>query len=235
LPPRQAWYLPIKGGLDFVVALILCIPAIPIIALAALAIKLTSRGSAFYSQIRLGKDGRPFRIYKLRTMFDNCESQSGPRWSVPGDPRITPLGWFLRKTHIDELPQLLNVLLGDMSLVGPRPERPEFFPDLEEALPTYRQRLQVKPGVTGLAQVQLPPDTDVNSVKKKLAHDLFYVRYLSLMLDLKLMLCTGFYALGVPFAVLSRLLFVPRSQTVEVEMTGQVPASSQPNRSRMAA
>lgn len=235
LPPRLAWYLPVKYSLDFAIALIFALPTLFVVLLAALVVKLTSRGPAFYTQVRLGKDGRPFNIYKIRTMVDNCESLTGPRWSIPGDPRITAVGWFLRKTHIDELPQLLNVLLGDMSLIGPRPERPEFVPELEAALPTYRQRLQVRPGVTGLAQVQLPPDTDVDSVRKKLAHDLFYVRFLNPLLDLKLFVCTAFYALGVPFAILSRVLFVPDSDAVEVEMIAQVPEAPDAPRSRMAA
>ncbi len=231
----MAWYLPVKYLLDFAVALLLSVVALPVILLAALLVKVTSRGPAFYTQVRLGKDGRPFTIFKLRTMIDNCESLTGARWSIPGDPRITPLGWFLRKSHIDELPQLLNVLRGDMSLVGPRPERPEFLPELEQALPTYRQRLQVRPGVTGLAQVQLPPDTDIESVGKKLAHDLFYIRYLNPLMDLKLIFCTAFYALGVPFAILSRVLFVPNSATVEAEMTTQVPKANNSPRQRVAA
>ena len=133
-------------------------------------------------------------------MIHNCESLTGPRWSMPGDPRITPVGWFLRRTHLDELPQLLNVLRGEMSLIGPRPERPEFVPELERELPGYTQRLAVRPGVTGLAQVQLPPDTDLDSVRRKLAHDLYYIRHVSPWLDLRLLVCTAFYALGVPFA-----------------------------------
>jgi lipopolysaccharide/colanic/teichoic acid biosynthesis glycosyltransferase len=234
LAPQLSWYLPIKHTLDFVFALLLCIPALPVLLLAALAIKLTSRGPVFYTQVRLGKDGRRFTIFKLRTMVDQCESLTGPRWSIPGDPRITAVGWFLRKSHIDELPQLLNVLRGEMSLVGPRPERPEFLSELEAALPTYRQRLQVRPGVTGLAQVQLPPDKDVGSVRQKLAHDLFYIRYLGPLLDIKLMICTGFYALGLPFAILSWLLFVPESARIEAAMTGQVP-EREPARARLAA
>src|SRR5207253_4196733 len=140
----------------------------------------------FYSQIRLGRGGKPFAIYKIRTMTHNCEKVSGAQWSTPGDARITPVGRFLRKTHLDELPQLWNVLRADMSLVGPRPERPEFVPKLEHALPRYRDRLAVRPGVSGLAQVQLPPDTDLASVRRKLAHDLFYVERMSFWLDLRI-------------------------------------------------
>src|SRR5262249_47367345 len=151
--------------LDFVAALLLAIPAAPVVALIALVVKLTSRGPAFYTQPRVGQNGRLFWIIKVRTMVDKCESLTGPRWSMPGDPRVTRVGWFLRVTHLDELPQLLNVLCGHMSLIGPRPERPEFVPELERELPAYRQRLLVRPGVTGLAQVQQGSDTDLDSVR----------------------------------------------------------------------
>ena len=192
--------------------------ALPLIAASALIVKLTSRGPAFYTQVRVGRGGRLFTIYKIRSMIHNCESLTGPRWSMPGDPRVTWFGWFMRTTHLDELPQLLNVLRGDMSLIGPRPERPEFFPELEHELPAYGQRLTVRPGVTGLAQVQLPPDTDLSSVRRKLAHDLYYVQHVNPLLDLRLLVCTAFYAFGVPFSLLSRLLGVPRSGVIERAM-----------------
>jgi lipopolysaccharide/colanic/teichoic acid biosynthesis glycosyltransferase len=148
-------------------------------------------------------------------MFHDCEKKSGPLWSVPGDPRITPLGRFLRRTHLDELPQLWNVLCGEMSLVGPRPERPEFVPELERAVPHYRDRLLVRPGVTGLAQVQLPADTDLASVRRKLAYDLYYIRYINVWLDLRLIGCTGVRMLGVPFHVLGRVFRLPHVHQVE--------------------
>jgi len=113
----------------------------PFVLLAALIVKLTSPGPAFYTQTRAGRFGKPFTIYKIRTMVDNCESLTGPRWSMPGDPRVTAFVRFLRVSHLDEMPQLLNVLCGDMSLIGPRPERPEFIPELERELPGYRGRL----------------------------------------------------------------------------------------------
>lgn len=119
--PRHSWYLPVKATLDLFTASLLAILALPLIAVAALLVRLSSRGPAFYTQKRVGQNGRLFTIYKIRTMVDNCESLTGPRWSVPGDPRVTMLGWFLRTTHLDELPQLLNVLRGEMSLIGPRP------------------------------------------------------------------------------------------------------------------
>jgi lipopolysaccharide/colanic/teichoic acid biosynthesis glycosyltransferase len=195
--------------LEFLAALALLVPVLPVIALAALLVKLTSRGPAFYSQTRLGGDGRPYAMYKLRTMAHNCEQGSGPRWATAHDPRVTPLGRFLRRTHIDEFPQLWNVLRGEMSLVGPRPERPEFLPHLERSVPHYHERLRVRPGITGLAQVHLPPDTDLASVRRKLAYDLHYVRHRGPGLDLKLVLCTGLSVVGVPLPVSCRLLRVP--------------------------
>jgi lipopolysaccharide/colanic/teichoic acid biosynthesis glycosyltransferase len=212
------WYPACKAVADFVVALLLCLPALPVVLLSALLVKLTSRGPAFYTQARVGRHGRLFTIFKIRTMVHNCESLTGPRWSIPGDPRVTPIGWFLRVSHLDELPQLLNVLLGEMSLVGPRPERPEFLPELERAYPVYPLRLEVRPGVTGLAQVQLPADSDLGSVRQKLSCDLYYVRHLSLWLDVRLLVCTAFYALGIPFRIAGRLLAIPATTLIEPRM-----------------
>ncbi len=203
------WYVVCKSTAEFLVALMLLILPAPLVVLTAALVKLTSRGPAFYSQLRLGKHGRPFLIFKLRTMYQNAERHSGACWSVKGDPRVTPLGRFLRKTHLDELPQLWNVLRGDMSLVGPRPERPEFVPMLERALPGYRDRLLVKPGVTGLAQVRLEADTDLESVRRKLRYDLHYIRRVGPWLDLRLIVCTAFHMMGVPYPVLGRLFALP--------------------------
>lgn len=204
--PRRAWYLPAKTVVEYLAALALAVPAVPVIVAAALLVKLTSRGPAFYTQTRVGRGGRTFTIYKLRTMVDKCESLTGPRWSMPGDPRITRLGHLLRKMHLDELPQLFNVLRGEMGLIGPRPERPEFFPELERAVPRYRERLAVLPGVTGLAQVQLPADTDVDNVRRKLAFDLHYIEHLGPLLDLRILFCTALYAAGVPVRLVRRCL-----------------------------
>ncbi|MFM8218713.1 MAG: sugar transferase, partial [Planctomycetaceae bacterium] len=140
--------------LDLVLSLVLLVLALPIMAVAAALVRCSSSGPAIYRQIRLGLGGRPFVIFKLRTMVDGAEKATGPVWSsgVGRDQRITPLGSFLRNTHVDELPQLFNVLMGQMSLVGPRPERPEFVEPLLDQLPGYAHRLRVLPGVTGLAQ-----------------------------------------------------------------------------------
>ncbi len=225
-PRIQSRYLAWKRALDFVCSLVLLILSAPVMILTAALVKWTSPGPAFYSQRRLGKNGRPFTILKLRTMYHNCESLTGPRWCVPGDPRVTPLGKFLRKSHLDELPQLLNILWGDMSLVGPRPERPEFLPELEATFPRYRERLAVRPGITGLAQVQLPPDVELTEVGHKLACDFFYTQKLSFWLDARLLGCTALYALGIPFRWTSRWLGVPTTNTVERELEEPVRAVS---------
>jgi len=179
-----------KGPIDRFIAAILFVPGLPVIALLALLVRLTSRGPGIYRQARVGKDGRRFMMYKIRTMRQDAEASSGPVWTKVHDPRITPLGKVLRKLHLDELPQLFNVLKGEMSLVGPRPERPEFVRVLAEAIPGYRIRLVVLPGVTGLAQVNLPPDTDITSVQRKLVLDCEYIERGGLLLDLRLMFCT---------------------------------------------
>ncbi len=236
LPRRFRGYLRVKYALDFCLACLLAIPTLPVVLFLALLVRLTSKGPAFYTQTRVGENGRLFTILKLRTMRHNCEALSGPLWSLPGDPRVTPLGWFLRLSHLDELPQLWNVLRGEMSLIGPRPERPEFVPKLEQALPTYRQRLNVRPGVTGLAQVLLPPDSDIESVRRKLAHDLYYIRELTPWLEFRLLLCTACYALAIPFRFTSRLVGLPTSQTIERVTRDLVPETpSVPQRTRLAA
>lgn len=233
LPRQNNWFLAVKSVFDFGMAIVLSIPAVPIVMLCALAVRLTSKGPAFYTQVRVGKDNRLFTIIKLRSMYFECESLTGPRWCIPGDPRVTPIGWLLRKTHLDELPQLINVLKGEMSLIGPRPERPEFVPDLERALPVYRQRLKVRPGVTGLAQVQLPPDTDVDSVRRKLAHDLYYIRNLSPWMDFRLLMGTALYALGMPFGTIGQLVGLPESEEIERSMRDII--AEPPGRQRMSA
>jgi lipopolysaccharide/colanic/teichoic acid biosynthesis glycosyltransferase len=188
--PRRPAYLLLKLVVEYAAAAVLLLAALPVIAVAGLLVKLTSRGPMFYVQIRVGKRGRRFRLMKLRTMVDNAEADTGPVWAGRNDPRVTPVGRILRATHIDEFPQLINVLLGQMALIGPRPERPEFVEDLREKIACYDQRLNVKPGITGLAQLILPPDTDFSSVRRKLVHDLYYVRFLGPWLDLRIFLVT---------------------------------------------
>ena len=153
-------------------------------------IRLESPGSAIYSQIRVGRFNRRFRIYKLRTMVSNAEEDGGAQWAKKGDVRVTRLGRMLRKTRIDELPQLWNILRGDMSLIGPRPERPEFVEELSEQIPFYSQRHLVTPGLTGWAQINYPYGASVNDALNKLTYDLYYVKKASLLLDLQILLRT---------------------------------------------
>jgi lipopolysaccharide/colanic/teichoic acid biosynthesis glycosyltransferase len=214
-PLGYSWYRPCKAALDFTLAFVMLIVLSPVILLTAMLVRLTSRGPAFYTQTRVGRDGRLFTIFKIRTMIHNCESLTGPRWSIPGDPRITPIGQFLRRTHLDELPQLINVLRGEMSLIGPRPERPEFTAKLERAIPAYPERLRVRPGVTGLAQVHLPGDTSLASVRIKLAHDLFYIQRLSPGLEIRILFCTLLRVLGVSYESIRRLSSIPSEEIVE--------------------
>jgi lipopolysaccharide/colanic/teichoic acid biosynthesis glycosyltransferase len=202
-------YGSIKPFLDVTLALAGLVISVPIIVICVIVVMLTSRGSAIYAQRRVGLGGKVFTIFKIRTMYQDCEQLTGARWSVPGDPRVTPVGRFLRFCHLDELPQLLNILRGDMSLVGPRPERPELVGQLERALPRYRERLAVRPGLTGLAQVQLPPDADLIGVRRKLAYDICYIEKMNFWLDSRLILATALKCLGVPFASIRHLLWLP--------------------------
>jgi len=199
---------------DPLLAAALLILFTPMLFAAMLLIKLTSRGPALYSQRRVGRHGRTFTLYKLRSMRHDCERHTGPRWATTDDPRVTPLGQFLRRTHLDELPQLWNVLRGEMGLVGPRPERPEFVAQLEKAIPRYRDREQVRPGLTGLAQVQIPPDVDVAGVRRKLACDLYYIESRGLWLDTRIMASTALKVIGVPCACSCRWLGIPSVEVV---------------------
>lgn len=186
-----------KAVLDRVLAAALLVLALPVLLGAMAAVRLTSRGPVIYTQTRLGRLGRPFTIFKLRTMCQDAESLTGPRWSLPGDPRVTPVGQVLRTLHLDELPQLWNVLKGEMSLVGPRPERPEIARELRKDVPGYDRRLAVKPGLTGFAQIHLPADETIESVRRKLVFDVFYVRRLGVAFDLYILVCTGLKVLGL--------------------------------------
>jgi len=189
-----------------------------------LGIRLTSRGPAIYRQKRVGLRGRVFAMFKLRSMHCDAEATSGPVWCSPsGDPRVTPLGYWLRRLHLDELPQLYNVACGEMALVGPRPERPEFVKILGEQIPGYMERLEVLPGITGLAQVNLPPDTDFDSVRRKLVLDQEYIQTANLMLDARIILCTVLRVLGLrgrraaSLLGLARVVELPAKQTPESE------------------
>ncbi|HVP11623.1 MAG TPA: sugar transferase, partial [Phycisphaerae bacterium] len=186
----------LKRVFDFVAAGIALVVSAPIMLLIAAVIRLESRGAAFYSQTRVGQGGRFFTLHKFRTMRDGAEA-NGSTWATPRDPRVTLVGRFLRKSRLDELPQLWNILRGDMSLVGPRPERPEFVGPLAALIPFYDERHLIKPGLTGWAQINYPYGSSIADARRKLQLDLYYVKHTSLELDLVILLRTlGTFFLG---------------------------------------
>jgi len=194
-----------------VFAAFLLVPVVPVIGMLIVLIRCTSRGPGILRQPRVGRHGAVYTMYKLRTMRCDAESATGPVWSTCKDARRTWLGRLLRIAHLDELPQLINVLKGDMSLVGPRPERPEFVNVLEEKVPGYSARLSVLPGITGLAQVNLPSDTNIASVQRKVRLDVEYIRTADLLLDVQIILCTFLKVFLIPSAWRIRLTGVDRS------------------------
>ncbi len=195
-------------ALNVVLAGVALFVALPLLVLIAIAIKLTSRGPILYTQERVGLDrripggdrahtgrvrdlgGRPFTIYKFRTMWLDAERSTGAVWATQNDPRITPVGRFLRQYRLDELPQLLNVMRGEMNIVGPRPERPTIFAELREHIAEYPRRQRAKPGITGLAQIHHHYDRDIDDVRTKVRYDLEYIRRRSVGEDLRIMLQT---------------------------------------------
>lgn len=190
-------YVRWQRAVDLALAILLLPVGLVVIGFLVLLVRLTSRGPGIYRQIRVGREGRTFRMYKIRTMRQDAEVGTGAVWAKKDDPRVTLIGRVLRDFHLDEFPQLFNVLKGDMSLIGPRPERPEFVHVLAEKIPGYLNRLAVRPGVTGLAQVNLEPDTDAESVRRKLLLDVEYIRHGSLWMDVRLLLCTFIHMLGI--------------------------------------
>ena len=179
-----------KRAVDIVAGVGGLVLSAPLMLVVGLAVKLTSRGPALFHQRRVGQDGRPFMVHKFRSMQVDAEAKSGPVWATGSDARVTPIGGILRRTRLDELPQLWNVLVGEMSLVGPRPERPEFVSSLTEQIPFYGQRHVVKPGVTGWAQVSYTYGASVEDAMEKLQYDLFYIKHLSIAFDLFIILKT---------------------------------------------
>lgn len=184
-----------KKVFDIVAAAFGMVFAAPIIALTGLLIKAVSPGPIFYKQLRVGKDGHVFHIYKLRTMRLDAEKVTGPTWARENDPRLIKYGKLIRKAHLDELPQLFNVLKGEMSIVGPRPERPIFVDELSKKISDYQKRLHVKPGITGLAQVVHKYDETIQDVKKKVKYDLLYIKKMCFLCDLRILFLTVFVAL----------------------------------------
>ena len=168
---------------NLLVATAIALPALPIVILTAIAVRLSSPGPVFYRQTRVGMEGALFTLYKFRSMRQDAEAATGAVWATKDDPRVTKIGRVLRKTRIDELPQLFNVLRGEMSIVGPRPERPEFVKELSEQIPYYRQRHCVRPGITGWAQINYKYGDTTEDTISKLEYDLFYIKNMSLSLD----------------------------------------------------
>ncbi len=188
------WEESLKRILDVSVASVVLVVGMPFWMLIGMIIKLESDGPVIYRQERVGKDGMVFPILKFRTMRKDAE-KAGPQWAGKQDPRVTRTGKILRKLHLDEIPQAWNVLKGDMSLVGPRPERPVFVAQLSKEIPLYSRRLKVRPGITGWAQVKHTYDETIDDVRKKVQYDLFYIENMSLRMDFKIMLSTVYHML----------------------------------------
>ncbi|WP_137598048.1 sugar transferase [Paucilactobacillus kaifaensis] len=182
----HSWYIPVKSLFDFVMALFIGIVTLPIVLITIIAIKLESKGPAFYRQVRVGLMGKHITVTKLRSMYTDAE-KGGAQWADKNDSRVTQVGKFIRKTRIDELPQLWNVIKGDMSLIGPRPERPEFTEQFAHTYPGFEQRLRIKPGLSGYAQVHGGYDIDPG---EKARLDRYYIDNISVTMDTQIFLDT---------------------------------------------
>jgi sugar transferase (PEP-CTERM system associated) len=188
---RTSWFVnSVKRSFDVAVSLLFLLATAPVIIATALAIKLEGKGPIFYVQERVGLNGRTFPLMKFRSMSVNAETE-GPKWAAVNDQRITRTGAFIRKTRIDEIPQVINVLRGNMSFIGPRPERPFFVETLSQEIPYYGERHRVKPGISGWAQINYPYGASVEDARQKLTYDLYYVKNHSLFLDLVILLQTA--------------------------------------------
>lgn len=190
-----------------VLAAFLMIPILPIIAALVAIVRLTSKGPGIYRQERVGLNGETFTLYKIRSMRIDAEAKTGAVWAKKKDPRVIWIGTFLRWSHLDELPQLFNVLRGEMTFIGPRPERPIFVEDLATKIPRYRERLNIHPGVTGLAQVTRPADASLDTVREKLTMELAYMRETGnhRFLDAKIIFATALKMMGFPLEQTKRL------------------------------
>lgn len=208
---EEAPYHRRKRLFDILLASVALVALLPVFLLVAIAVRLDSRGPVLYEQERVGINrrrgqgptpirgnrrrrvsyGRPFTIYKFRSMVSDAEKHTGPVWAQDRDPRCTRVGTFLRRSHLDEIPQLLNVLRGEMGMVGPRPERPQLFGDLVAQIPEYALRCRTLPGITGIAQIKNGYDDSLQSAARKVQYDLYYIRKGSALLDLKIMMATA--------------------------------------------
>jgi lipopolysaccharide/colanic/teichoic acid biosynthesis glycosyltransferase len=197
MPLARRRYLHRKYKIERAIGFGLLVPAAPVILGICLIVKLTSRGPGLYRQVRVGHNGQEYEILKIRTMRTDAESDGVARWCVKNDPRITRLGSFLRKVHLDELPQLINVAKGEMVLVGPRPERPSICEKLAKDIERYYDRVQVKPGITGLSQINLPPDETLDDARRKQILDLQYIAEANAWLDLRMIAATALRMCGV--------------------------------------
>ncbi len=186
----QPWEESAKRLVDIVVSIIILTLSSPLWIMVAAAIRLESPGNVVYSQERVGIKETRFRMHKFRSMRSDAEAKTGPVWAPKDDPRVTSVGRFLRKTRLDEIPQFVNVLKGEMSLVGPRPERPHFVEILSKEIPLYKRRLFVRPGITGWAQIKQGYDTSIDDVRSKVRYDLFYIENMSFRMDIKILLMT---------------------------------------------
>jgi exopolysaccharide biosynthesis polyprenyl glycosylphosphotransferase len=194
--PMPPWEKNVKRIIDITASLAALLLIFPLMVLVAAVIKLDSRGPAFYIQERVGYRGRVFKLWKFRSMIFDAESQSGPVWAGKNDSRITGVGRLIRRTRLDELPQIYNILKGDMSLIGPRPERAFFVEQLKKKIPYYSLRLKVKPGLTGWAQIKHNYDRSLDDVREKLKYDLYYIENMSLSMDFKILIATVYVVLG---------------------------------------
>jgi len=180
----------VKAAMDYFLSSVGLIISLPIMALVALAIKIDSSGPIFYRQKRVGKNGKIFKLIKFRSMKENAEENTGPVWAKKNDSRITRVGKIIRKLRMDEIPQMINIFRGEMSFVGPRPERPYFVEQLKKEIPFYEKRLVVKPGITGWAQIEYPYGASKNDALEKLKYDLYYIKNMSIFSDLSIIFRT---------------------------------------------
>jgi lipopolysaccharide/colanic/teichoic acid biosynthesis glycosyltransferase len=217
IPLRHSRYLRFRNFAERAIAFAFFLLLLPVMLVLGLLVRIGSPGGALYHQKRLGQFGREYWMIKIRSMRHDSEEVTGPVWAAKRDDRVTPLGQFMRETHLDELPQLWNVVRGEMSIIGPRPERAELARKIEKLAPNYRERLQLRPGLTGLAQVKLPADRDVSDACRKLAFDLYYVRHVNLTMDLRIAASTLFHLSGLVADSLGKGLV--RSCSIAVEQS----------------